>query len=194
MSPVSQRPVFGTEARSASVPFQIVPFQNSERRYRMTSTKSIEKLSTRRTALLSAAAFLVLGRANAAEEQVVTVYKDLRCGCCSTWMQHLQSNGFVTKAMNMINVDAAKAQFGVPADLATCHTAQIGGYVIEGHVPVAAIKRLLAEKPNAAGLAVPGMPAGSPGMEGGQPERYDAILFGPNGRRAFMRFRGDQES
>lgn len=148
---------------------------------------------TRRSALLAAAAYLIVRPARAAEEQVVTVHKDLRCGCCSGWMQHLQANGFVTKAVNTSNVDAVKSQFGVPADLATCHTAEVGGYVIEGHVPAIAIKRLLTEKPNATGLAVAGMPVGSPGMEGGRPERYDVVLFGPSERRVYMRFIGDQQ-
>ena len=155
--------------------------------------KSFETSLTRRAALLSAAAFLFVRGAKAAEEQVVTVYKDLRCGCCSDWMKHLQSNGFVTKAVNTTNVDAVKSQFSVPADLATCHTAQVGQYVIEGHVPAAAIKRLLVEKPNATGLAVAGMPVGSPGMEGGRPERYDVVLFGPSSRSIYMRFVGEQQ-
>ena len=159
----------------------------------MSDMKPFEANLTRRAALMSAAAFLFIRGANAAEEQVVTVYKDLRCGCCSIWMQHLQNNGFVTKAVNTANVDAVKSQFGVPADLATCHTAQIGQYVIEGHVPAAAIKRLLVEKLNATGLAVAGMPAGSPGMEGGRPERYDVVLFGPSERRVYMRFVGAAE-
>jgi hypothetical protein len=76
------------------------------------------------------------------------------------------------------------------ADLAACHTAEVSGYVVEGHVPAVALKRLLAEKPDAAGLAVPGMPVGSPGMEGGAPEKYDVVLFGPSGRRPYMRFLG----
>jgi hypothetical protein len=148
---------------------------------------------TRRCALLSAAAFLFVRRANAAEEQVVMVYKDLRCGCCSIWMQHLQNNGFVTKTVNTTNVDALKSHFGVPADLATCHTAEVAGYVIEGHVPAIAIKRLLAERPNATGLAVPGMPVGSPGMEGGRPQPYDVVLFSRGERRIYMRFVGEQQ-
>lgn len=155
--------------------------------------KSFDGRVTRRAALLSASALLFVGRVNAAEEQVVTVYKDLRCGCCSIWMQHLQNNGFVTRAVNATNVKAVKSQFGVPADLATCHTAQVGGYVIEGHVPVAAIKRLLAEKPSARGLGVAGMPVGSPGMEGGRPQPYDVVLFGPSERRIYMRFVGEQQ-
>ena len=155
--------------------------------------KNLDANLTRRCALLSAAAFLFVRNANAAEEQVVMVYKDLRCGCCSIWMQHLQNNGFVTKAVNTTNVDALKSRFGVPADLVTCHTAQVGGYVIEGHVPAAAIKRLLIEKPNAIGLAVAGMPVGSPGMEGGRSERYEVVLFGPRERSVYMRFIGEQQ-
>ncbi len=148
---------------------------------------------TRRSAIMMAAAFLFVRPANSAEEQVVTVHKDLRCGCCSIWMQHLQKNGFVTKAVDTSNVDAVKLRFGVPADLATCHTAEVAGYVIEGHVPAIAIKRLLAEKPNATGLAVAGMPVGSPGMEGGRPEPYDVVLFGPSQRRIYMRFIGERQ-
>ena len=85
-----------------------------------------------------------------------------------------------------------KTRLGVPEDLAACHTAEISGYVIEGHVPAEALRRFLAEKPNAAGLAVPGMPIGSPGMEGGTPEKYDVVLFGANGRRTYMSFVGEQ--
>ncbi|MBI2716473.1 MAG: DUF411 domain-containing protein [Rhizobiales bacterium] len=149
---------------------------------------------TRRSAIVSAAAFLLFVRpSHSAEEQVVTVHKDLRCGCCSIWMQHLQKNGFVTKAVDTNYVDAVKLRFGVPADLATCHTAEVAGYVIEGHVPAIAIKRLLAEKPNATGLAVAGMPVGSPGMEGGTPVPYDVVLFGPSQRRIYMRFIGERQ-
>ena len=154
----------------------------------------IDASLTRRSAMISAAAFLLFVRsANSAEGQVVTVHKDLRCGCCSIWMQHLQKNGFVTKAADTTNIDGVKSRFGVPADLATCHTAEVAGYVIEGHVPAIAIKRLLAEKPNAIGLAVAGMPVGSPGMEGGRPVPYDVVLFGPNQRRIYMRFIGERQ-
>lgn len=85
-----------------------------------------------------------------------------------------------------------KVRLGVPRDLASCHTAQVDGYVVEGHVPAGAIKRMLAEKPRGAGLAVPGMPAGSPGMEveGMEPDTYDVILFGPDGRSTFATYRG----
>jgi hypothetical protein len=155
--------------------------------------KDFKTSPTRRAVLLSAAAFLLVPRVNAAEDQVVTVYKDLRCGCCTIWMRHLEKNGFVTRAMNITNVDAIKSQFGVPSKLATCHTAQVGGYVIEGHVPAAAIERLLLERPNATGLGVPGMPAGAPGMESGRPEQYEVVLFGPSERRIYMSFFGEQQ-
>lgn len=94
------------------------------------------------------------------------------------------------------DVDALKQRLGVPPSLASCHTAEVDGYVIEGHVPAPALLRLLAERPAATGLAVPGMPAGSPGMEvpGVEPERYDVIQFGPSGQSTFARFTGQQET
>jgi hypothetical protein len=114
------------------------------------------------------------------------------CGCCGGWVQHLQKAGFATKVIETRDLDAVKTRLKVPDDLAACHTAEVAGYVIEGHVPASALKRLLAEKPDATGLAVPGMPVGSPGMEGGTPERYDVMLFGPNGRRTYMSFIGER--
>jgi hypothetical protein len=87
---------------------------------------------------------------------------------------------------------AVKAKLGVPPDLASCHTAEIDGYVVEGHVPASAIKRLISDKPQARGLAVPGMPVGSPGMEGGEPETYDVILFNADTRQTFGRYREDK--
>ena len=110
----------------------------------------------------------------------------------SGWVQHLQKAGFPTKVLETKDLDAVKTRLGVPDDLAACHTAEVSGYVIEGHVPAAALQRFLAEKPNATGLAVPGMPIGSPGMEGGKPEAYEVVLFGPGGRRSYMRFVGEK--
>jgi hypothetical protein len=145
---------------------------------------------TRRSALvlIAGTAALPAVRSRAAEEQVITVHKDPNCGCCSGWVRHLQAAGFTVTTVDTAELDAIKTRLGVPTDLAACHTAQVAGYVIEGHVPAAALKRFLAEKPNAVGLAVPGMPIGSPGMEGGTPEPYDVVLFGPAGRRTYMRF------
>jgi hypothetical protein len=128
----------------------------------------------------------------AAGEPAITVHKDPTCGCCSGWVRHLQNAGFVAKVIETRDLDPVKRRLGVPDDLTACHTAELAGYAIEGHVPAAALKRLLAEKPKATGLAVPGMPLGSPGMEGGPPEKYDVVLFGPNGRRTYMSFIGEQ--
>ena len=128
----------------------------------------------------------------AADEQTVTVHKDPSCGCCSGWVKHLQQAGFANPTVETADLEPVKTRLGVPADLAACHTAQVDGYVIEGHVPAVALRRLLDEKPSAAGLAVPGMPIGSPGMEEGRPEPYEVVLFGPAGRRTYMRFVGDR--
>jgi hypothetical protein len=128
----------------------------------------------------------------AAEAQVVTVHKDPNCGCCAGWVRHLQQAGFTVKTIDSAELDAIKTRLGVPTDLAACHTAEVAGYVVEGHVPALALTRFLAEKPDATGLAVPGMPIGSPGMEGGSPEQYEVVLFGPAGRRTYMRFLGDK--
>ena len=127
-----------------------------------------------------------------AAEEPITVHRDPSCGCCLGWVQHLQKAGFHASVIETRDIDAVKKRLGVPDDLAACHTAEIAGYVIEGHVPAAALKRFLSEKPNASGLAVRGMPVGSPGMEGGKPEPYDVVMFGPSGRRTYMRFLGER--
>jgi hypothetical protein len=118
------------------------------------------------------------GTAYAAE---FTVYKSPSCGCCSKWVDHLKANGHTVATKNIENLDMIKKMAGVPEPLQSCHTAMVNGYVIEGHVPANDIKRLLAERPEAKGLAVPGMPAGSPGMEGGTPDRYNVMLFKKGG-------------
>ena len=148
-------------------------------------------LSRRSTLLLlTGATTLPWVKSRAAEAQAITVHKDPNCGCCSGWVSHLRQSGFTVTTIDTAELDAIKTRLGVPADLAACHTAQVAGYVVEGHVPAAALVRLLAEKPDATGLAVPGMPIGSPGMEGPSPEEYDVVLFGPSGRRPYMRFLG----
>jgi hypothetical protein len=148
---------------------------------------------TRRSALFAAVASLLqTGTLFAGEKPVITVHKDPTCGCCSGWVEHLQKAGFGTKVSDTRDIDAVKRRLGVPDDLAACHTAEVAGYIVEGHVPAAALKRFLAEKPEAQGLAVPGMPIGSPGMEGGRPEKYDVVLFTPNSRRTYMSFIGEQ--
>lgn len=111
----------------------------------------------------------------------ITVYKTPRCGCCSKWADRLQAKGHTVSTKNMENLDAIKKLAGVPEDLRSYHTAMVDGYVVEGHVSAKDIGRLLGERPKAKGLAVPGMPVGSPGMEGGLPERFDVMLFSTDG-------------
>ena len=121
---------------------------------------------------------------------LVTVYKDPNCGCCIEWVKHLQANGFQTRVHDVRDTAPHKQKLRVPERLASCHTAVVNGYTIEGHVPAADIKRLLAERPKARGLAVPGMPQGSPGMETGKVDRYDVLLFTDNGRSTVYRSYG----
>lgn len=132
---------------------------------------------------------------SSAEVPSMIVNKDPSCGCCSGWVDHIRAAGFQAKVVEPRNLASIKARLGVPRDLHSCHTAEIGGYAIEGHVPASAIRRLLAERPIATGLAVPGMPVGSPGMEvpGSPDDEYDVVLFGPTGQRPFARFRGLRE-
>jgi hypothetical protein len=148
---------------------------------------------TRRSmlALVCSTAVVPIRSLLAAEEQI-TVHRDPSCGCCSGWVRHLQNAGFRATVIETRDIDAVKKRLGVPDDLAACHTAEIAGYVIEGHVPATALTRFLSEKPNASGLAVRGMPLGSPGMEGGKPEPYDVVMFGPSERRTYMRFLGER--
>ena len=146
---------------------------------------------TRRSALALVAAFLVLQRSPAeAESAAIRVHKDPNCSCCAGWVRHLKDAGFAVRVEETANLQPVRKRLGVPADLAACHTAEVDGYVLEGHVPAVAVRRLLEQRPTAIGLAVPGMPAGSPGMEGGTPQRYDVVLFGANGRQSFMHFLG----
>jgi hypothetical protein len=124
----------------------------------------------------------------------IVVSKDPDCGCCNAWVDHLRAAGFQAEVVETPAINRLKAKLGVPDDLASCHTAEIDGYVVEGHVPASAIRGLLAEKPSARGLAVPGMPIGSPGMEveGSPPDEFTVVLFGDFGRRTYGRFRGTE--
>lgn len=149
--------------------------------------------SRREAALLFATAAIFGTRpALASAKPSLVVHKDPNCGCCTGWVEHLRGNGFAVTVIETADLEPIKAKLGVPAQLAACHTAEIMGYAIEGHVPAQAIRRLIAEKPKATGLAVPGMPVGSPGMEGGTPEPYDVILFGNRRSEVFARFVGTQ--
>ncbi len=112
----------------------------------------------------------------------VDVFKTSTCGCCVKWVEHLRAQGFAAKTTDLANLSEVKAKHNVPLAVQSCHTAIVGGYVIEGHVPAADIKRLLKERPAVVGLAVPGMPIGSPGMEGPDPNRYDVLSFDKQGK------------
>jgi hypothetical protein len=118
-----------------------------------------------------------------AADRAITIYKDPNCGCCAEWVKHLGKAGFVTTVRDMTDMVTVKRSFGVPVALESCHTARIGRYTIEGHVPADLIVRLVAEQSPARGLAVPGMPVGSPGMEmGGQKDKYDVLAFDATGK------------
>ena len=119
------------------------------------------------------------------------VHRDPGCGCCEGWVAHVRAAGFDARVVDEADMNTIKAKFRVPQALASCHTAEIGGYVIEGHVPASAIERLLREKPVAIGLSAPGMPDGSPGMEtGGPKEIFEVVLFGATGSRGYGRYQG----
>lgn len=141
---------------------------------------------TRRTWLLTGAIFGLMqgGFAGAQAFPSIHVVKDPGCPCCNAWIEHLRANGFPVsfEERSIESLDLYKREKGIPADMASCHTGTVEGYVLEGHVPAADIRRLLEERPEAVGLAVPGMPYGSPGM-GPEAEReaYDVILIGKDG-------------
>ena len=117
-----------------------------------------------------------------AEQPKVTVYKSPTCGCCEKWVSHMEQNGFEVEAVNMQDLRMIKSMSGVKSRLASCHTAKVGGYVIEGHVPAADVKRLLAERPDdIKGLTAPGMPQSSPGMDIGN-SPYQVLSFDNGGR------------
>ena len=128
--------------------------------------------------------------ANSSLPQLV-VYKSPACGCCEKWIGHMQGAGFTVEVHDLDDLSTIKAEAGVPAGLAACHTARVGDYFVEGHVPAEDVKRLLAEKPDARGLAVPGMPQGSPGLEqGAAPEPYDVLLVAKDGSTSVFAHHG----
>jgi len=135
--------------------------------------------------LLLSLLFAMFGVAHAAD--TIEVWKDPGCGCCTKWVDHLQAAGFKVRTHEVNDMNAARARNGVPQALGSCHTARVGGYALEGHVPAADIKRLLRERPKASGLAVPGMPLGSPGMEADRTQTYDVLLFTADGRTRVYR-------
>lgn len=116
--------------------------------------------------------------------QAMTIYKSPTCGCCEKYVEYLRKNGFEVTAVNSNDMDATKRMIGVPAYLASCHTVVIGSYIVEGHAPVTAITKLLKERPNVRGIAVPSMPPGSPGMESPRPLPYQVLTFDAKGQTA----------
>ena len=142
----------------------------------------------KRRAFLSLAAACAIAPPVFANE-AIEVYKSATCGCCTKWVEHLQAAGFSVRARDVPDPAKYRQRFGVPDSLGSCHTARVGGYAIEGHVPAREIRRLLKERPEATGLAVPAMPLGSPGMEGPRSDPYEVLLVQKNGQhRIFARY------
>lgn len=118
-----------------------------------------------------------------AQDASIVVYKTPTCGCCSDWVEHLEGAGLEVSVVHVDSTQAVRAQAGVPNALGSCHTAVVGDYFVEGHVPADLIQNLIESKPdNLLGIAVPGMPIGSPGMEGPNPVRYDVLAYDKDGR------------
>jgi len=111
----------------------------------------------------------------------VVVYKTATCGCCGGWVEHMRAAGFAVDARDVTDLTSVKLDAGVPGPMVTCHTAIIDGYVVEGHVPAEVVKRMLADRPDIAGIGTPGMPMGSPGMEGPNAQPYQVVAFGHEG-------------
>ena len=143
------------------------------------------------TLIYSAAAMLIAGAIGVSAQQnaaasklTAVVYKTSSCGCCKMWVEHLKANGFTVEAKDVSadEVRAVSKAAGLKDDDTSCHTAKIGGYIVEGHVPASDIQRMLKEKPAIAGIAAPGMPQGSPGMEQGSKEPFDVVAFTKDGK------------
>jgi len=147
-----------------------------------------------RRSLLAAALLSAVGSARAQQRQRVEVWRDPSCGCCEGWVQHLRTEGFVVTDRVVPSVGPYRQLLGTPPDLLSCHAARVSGLALEGHVPAHAIRRLLEERPaGIVGLAVPGMPIGTPGMEvsGQEPDIYDVIAWRQDGTsRPWLRMRG----
>jgi hypothetical protein len=125
---------------------------------------------------------IAAARAPSPVPPTVTVYKSASCGCCTKWVEHLRTSGFAVTVYDTDDLETVMTNLGVPRPLASCHTAKVGNYVIEGHVPADLVKKLLADHPAILGLAVPGMVSGSPGMEGPNPQHYDVIAWDRTGK------------
>ena len=142
-----------------------------------------------RTLLIGMASVLILSSASLGQQPKpkpipMSVYKSPACGCCSLWIDYMRKNGFDAKVQDVDNIGALKLKLGVREEFSSCHTTEVGGYIVEGHVPVEVVQRMLNERPKIAGIAAPGMPAGSPGMEvpGGRKEPYNILAFTSDGK------------
>lgn len=145
---------------------------------------------SRRSFVHVAGALLALGvlpRVHAQYATTMKVYMSPACGCCDEWQKHMRASGFRLETYKMGDVTPMKQKLGVPEPMWSCHTAVVGDYLLEGHVPAADVKRLLREKAKVKGLAVPGMVVGSPGMEQGPPEPYATLAFDERGSRVYER-------
>src|SRR5258706_12406647 len=141
------------------------------------------KTISRRTMLLTmsmvaSSSFRIRGQ----QPPKVDVYKDPTCGCCANWVTHMKTRGFETTVTDVRDIAGIKTKYHVPNQLRSCHTALVGGYVLEGHVPATDVQRLLKQRPMVVGLAVPGMPVGSPGMEGSNGRPYDVLTLDAAGK------------
>ncbi len=141
-------------------------------------------------ALVIAGALLITNASPAAGAPVVTVYKSSTCGCCAKWARYMRRQGFNVETHDTDAMATVKNERGIPRRLHSCHTADVEGYVIEGHVPSDVIEQLLAERPPIDGLAAPGMPGGSPGMEDAPRERYDVVAYTRSGTTTVYASRG----
>ena len=133
------------------------------------------------TLIPAVCAALLLGDPTWAGGSEIKVYKTPTCGCCTKWIDHLEASGFSVEAQELPDLTTLKRSNGIPQSLSSCHTAFVRGYVIEGHVPARDSERLLKQRPDVVGLTVPGMPVGSPGMEGPNPQRYEVLTFDSGG-------------
>lgn len=151
------------------------------------SVSAVRKVAT----ALVAGLFCFFTPVFAAQAETITVHKTPWCGCCSAWVDHLKDAGFEVVVEEAEDLSPYRDALGVPDKLASCHTAEVAGYAVEGHVPADEIKRLLVERPDAKGLSVPGMPMGSPGMETNRmPDRYDVVIFSDDGTATFATYVG----
>lgn len=147
-----------------------------------TKPESISKMLCRLIVVAALAGGTGLALAIGGDAEL-TMYKDPNCGCCGKWAEHMRANGFNVKEISSAEMGAVKSAAGVPQKLGSCHTAKVGGYIVEGHVPASDVKRMLAERPAIVGISAPGMPLGAPGMEGPYPaDRYDVISFDGEGK------------